>query len=105
MQSYAIFWVTFVVTSKNNTRNRHSVKHESYLSLFMLVSRANETLRRRHKVNETHSPVLSMGQKSAQLPYFKKVQHLKEKSRPKNIFTKVLSAVANVYLGEKNFGG
>ena len=75
------------------------------LSLFMLVSWANETLRWRHKVNYTHSPVLlSISQKSAQLPCFERVQHLMEKSRTKNFFAKVIRAVAKVYLCEKNFG-
>jgi len=73
-KGYSVF--TLVVTSKNNPRIRHSVKEKSYLSLFVLVSRVNETLRWRHKVNWTHSPGLpSMGQKSAQLPWFERVQH------------------------------
>jgi len=46
-----------------------------------------------------------MGQKSAQLPYFEKVQHLKEKSSAKNFLSKVIRAVAKVYLCEKNLGG
>ena len=53
-----------------------------------------------------HSPVLrSMGQKSPQLPYFEKVQHLKEKSWAKTFFAKVISAMAKVYLREKHFEG
>ena len=60
----------------------------------MLVSRVNETLRGRHKVNQTHSPVFSsMRQKSAQLPYFENVKHPKEKYRAKNFFAKVIRAV------------
>ena len=44
VQGSAIFWVTFVVTSKKtNKRIRHSVKKESYLFLFLLVSRVNGT--------------------------------------------------------------
>ena len=72
----------------------------------MLVSLVNETLRGRHKANLTHSPVLSsMGQESAQLLYFEKVQHSKEKSRSKNVFAKVIRAVARVYLHvQKKFG-
>ena len=38
------------------------------LSLFMLVSRANKILRWRHKVEWTHSPVLSMRQKAPNFP-------------------------------------
>ena len=65
----------------------HSVKKESYLTLFLLVSRVNETLKWCHKVNQTHSPVLSsLGQKSARLPYLKKVQHPNEKSKAKKRF-------------------
>ena len=87
VQSCAIFGVTFLVISKNNTRIGRSVKRESNnktdsedgralhsipffndrrqewvrgrkkmyrfcnLSLFVLISRVNETLRWRHKVN------------------------------------------------------
>ena len=54
VQSSAIFWVIFVVTSKSNTRIRHLVKKKA-ISLFVLVSRVIETLRSRHKVNSAHS--------------------------------------------------
>ena len=68
----------------------------------MLVSLVNETLRWRHKANLTHSHVLpSMGQESAQLIYFEKVQHSKENSRSKNVFAKAIRAVARVYLCAK----
>ena len=71
------------------------------LSLFMLVSWVNATLRWRHKVSWTHSPVLSsMSQKNDHLPCFQSVQHLKEKSRAKNFFAKAIRA--KVYLCEKN---
>ena len=103
VQSSAIFWVTLVVSSKT-TRIRHSVQEKTYLFLF--VSRVNETMRWRHKVNWTHSPALScIGQKSAQLPWFERVQYLKKKSRAKNIFATVIRAVAKIYLCENNFGG
>ena len=46
-----------------------------------------------------------MAQKSAQLPYFEKVQHLKRKSRAKNFFAKVITPEAEIYLCEKEFGG
>ena len=46
-----------------------------------------------------------MCQKSAQLPYFEKVQHPTEKCNTKNFFVIVNSVVAKVYLSEKNFGG
>ena len=47
----------------------------------------NETLKWCHKVNQTHSPVLSsLGHKNARLPYFKKVQHPNEKSWAKKRF-------------------
>ena len=36
-QSYVIFWVTFVVSAKNNTRIRHSVKKRK-LSLLLSLS-------------------------------------------------------------------
>lgn len=45
VQSFAIFWLTFVITSKNNKRIRCSVKKGSFLFLIMV-----ETLRWRHKV-------------------------------------------------------
>jgi len=48
-----------------------------------------------------------MGQRQkTQLPYFKKVQHLKEKSLDKNVFAKVIRAAATIiiHLGEKHFG-
>ena len=45
-----------------------------------------------------------MGQKSAQLPCFERVQHLKEKSRVKNFFALVNREVAKVYLSEKILG-
>ena len=48
---------------------------------------------------------LFIAQKSAQPPYFENVQHRKEKSRAKNIFAKVIRAVAEVYLCEKKIGG
>ena len=106
MHSSAIFWPTFVVTSKSNSLIRRPVKKESYLSSFVLVSLVNETLRWRHKANLTHSPALSsMGQESAQLLYFEKVQHSKEKPRAKNVFAKVIRTVARVYLcGKKSLG-
>ena len=53
LQSSAIFRVTLVVSSKN-TRIRHSVQEKSNLFLFVFVSRVNETMRWRHKVNWTH---------------------------------------------------
>ena len=57
-------------------------------------------------VNYTHSPVLlSMGQNSAQLPSFERVQHLKEKSRAKNFFTIVNRAAVKVQLCGNNVGG
>jgi len=46
-----------------------------------------------------------MGQKRAQLPYFEKIQHLREKSRAKNAFAKLIRAVAKVYLCETNLRG
>jgi len=46
-----------------------------------------------------------MGQKRAQLPCFERAQHLKEKSRAKNVFAIVNRAVEKVYLSEKNFWG
>ena len=49
VESYAVFWVTFVVTPQNKTRIRHSVKKVSYFSRFLLVPRANETLTWRHE--------------------------------------------------------
>ena len=71
-----------------------------------LVSWASETLRWRHKLNWTHSPVLaSIGQKSAKLPCLLRVQHLKEKSRVKNFLAIINRAVAKVYLCDKKFGG
>ena len=49
--------------------------------------------------------VLGCNSKSAQLPYFEKVQHPEEKPRAKSFFAKVIRAVAKVYLCEKNLGG
>ena len=46
----------------------------------------------------------SMGQKSAPLPYFRKVQQPKENSRAKNVSAKVIRGVANVYV-KKKMGG
>lgn len=98
LQSSAIFRVTLVVSSKN-TRIRHSVQEKSNLFLFVFVSRVNETMRWCHKVNWTHSPALScIGQKSAQLPWFERVQYLKETPRAKNIFVTVIRAVATIYV-------
>jgi len=45
-----------------------------------------------------------MDQKDTQLPYFEKVQHLKGKSRAKNIFAQVSRTVVKVYLCKKVFG-
>ena len=42
--------------------------------------------------------------KSPQLTYFEKVQHPKEKSGARNLFVKVIRAVAEVYLPEKILG-
>ena len=52
--SSAIFWVTFVVTSKNNTRFKHSVKKESYLSLCACFAREWDT-KMTSKVSLTHA--------------------------------------------------
>ena len=46
-----------------------------------------------------------MGQKGAQLPFFEKVQHPKEKSWAKSFFAKVIRAVAKVYFCDENLGG
>jgi len=87
-------------------RRRENMDRFFNLSLFMLLSWANETLRWCHKVNLTHSPVLlSMGQKSTQLPCCKRAQHLKEKSRAKNFFAIVNRAVAKFIYAKKSFGG
>ena len=62
-------------------------------------------MKHRDDVNYTHSRLSSpMDQKRAKLTYFEKVQHPKEKSRAKNIFTKVIRLIMKVYLSEKNFG-
>ena len=46
------------------------------------------------------SCIVVHGLRSARIPYFEKVQHLKEKSRAKTFFAKVIRAVAKVYLCE-----
>ena len=48
-------------------------------------------------------PFTNMGHKSAQLPCFERVQHLKEKSSAKNFLAKVIRAVPKVNLCEENF--
>jgi len=86
VQSYVIFWVTFIVASKNNKSG----------ILFVLVSCPNETLRWHHKV-DPFSCVVTHGPREPQLPYFERVQHLKEKSRAKNFFMIVTWVIAKVY--------
>ena len=46
----------------------------------------------------------SMGQKSAPLPYFRKVQQPKEIIKAKNFSAKVIRGVANVYVKKKSGG-
>ena len=82
VQSSTIFWVTFVVTFRNNTRVRHSVK--KFCSwLFRALMKPWDDC---HEVNKTHSLILlSMGQNSAQLLCFEKVQHPNKNPGPKTI--------------------
>ena len=88
MQSSAISF-TFVLTSKNNTRIRHPVKKKKKLSLclFVFVRDGNLEMMSQSKVDPL-SCIVIHGPKKAQLPYCKKVQHLKEKYRAKTFLPK-----------------
>ena len=71
--------------------------------MYLFSHSRHTTKPKNHKVNYTHfSCIVVHEPKSAQLPYFEKVR-LKEKSRAKNLFTKVIRAVSESLFMQKNW--